>query len=411
MGINVAVLAPEFLPVWGGVGTYVVELVRNFPRDVEVHVITPFRKGIGTQRASSNDYDFENLFGDNVHIHFLSTASDTFVYNFKFQIAIWRTLKTIIEREDIDIVHSNAGHMPDLFINPLKLKVPIVTTIHSTLTGQLEAINKVKSKFSQLEFSEQMTLLSSLFLKHSEKMYYTNSIRYYIAVSKWSKKQVMIEKYLKSDVVKVIYNGVDPVKFNPRKKTEAKKYFPKLTEIKGPKILYLSRFVEKKGITYLLKAIPSILRKQDAHFIFAGPGKRPDFERYGIPQESYTFLGYVDHELTPFLYVLSDIFVLPSLYENFPISILEAMASGAPVISTAVGGIPEMITSGYNGILLPPKDSDSLANALVTLIEDHNLMKKMARNARKTVLRKFTWKKTAELTKRYYEDILWGGTE
>ncbi|RLI52394.1 MAG: hypothetical protein DRP09_18020 [Candidatus Thorarchaeota archaeon] len=403
--MKIAMLAPEFLPVWGGVGTYVVELVRNFPKDVEVHVITPFRKRIGNRVVSSGDYDFEEMFGNNVHIHFLSTASDTFIYNAKFQIALFQALNKIINREDIDIVHSNAGHMPDLFIKPTKLGVPVVTTIHSTLTGQLGAIKQTGSKFFQLEFSEQMTLLLSPFLMWSENIYYTNN-RYYITVSKWSKRRVTNEKRLEPHTVKVIYNGVDPVKFNPRRKKEAKEHFSELTDIGAPKVLYLSRLVEKKGVNILLRVIPKILKKLDAHFVFAGPGKDSYFKKYEIPEKHYTFLGYVDHELTPFLYALADIFVLPSFYENFPISILEAMASETAVVSTNVGGIPEMIASGYNGILIPPKDVDSLANALIQLIENDHLRKKIERNARKTILRKFTWRRTAKLTVEYYEEIL-----
>ncbi|MBC7110177.1 MAG: hypothetical protein H5T46_04135, partial [Archaeoglobi archaeon] len=76
MTIRVAMLAPEFLPVWGGIGTYIVELVKNFSKDIEVHVITPFRKKLGSSAVSSSDYNFEEMFGDNVHIHFLSTATD-----------------------------------------------------------------------------------------------------------------------------------------------------------------------------------------------------------------------------------------------------------------------------------------------------------------------------------------------
>lgn len=405
--MKIAMLAPEFLPVWGGVGTYVVELARHFPKDVEIHIITPFRKKIGTAKSSSSDYDFERIFGDNVHIHFLSTASDTFIYNAKFQIAILRKLKQVISHHGIDIVHSNAGHMPDLFINPTKLGVPIVTTIHSTLLSQLGVIKQADFKFSQLEFSEQMTLLLGPVLTYSERLYY-NTMRRYITVSKWSKKQVVNEKNLEPYSIRVIHNGIDPSRFNPWRKKEAKSHFPKLVDIDAPKVLYLSRLVGKKGVDILMRAIPKILKSTDAHFIFAGPGKDSYFKKYNLSNKRYTFLGYVDHELTPSLYALADIFVLPSFYENFPISVLEAMASEIAVVATNVGGIPEMITPGYNGVLIPPKDIDSLANALIMLIENDHLRKKMGRNARKTVLRKFTWEKTAKLTVEYYEEILSG---
>jgi len=394
-------LTPELYPVWGGLGTYALELSRAMPKDVEFHIVTPRREAFGKFRIdeSVNVPDLPS----NIFIHYIGTAKDTFIYNFKFQANCFLYLPRLIERYDIDIVHGNGT--ATLFVNPSKLDVPVVNTIHSTIGGQIRTIKETGSKFSQLEFSEKMTLLLGPFLESLEHLYYVKN-QYYITVSKFSKSRLVEEKKVKPENITFIYNGVDPTKFSSKRRKEAKKHFPMLADIEAPKVLYLSRFIEKKGISILLKAISSILKREDVHFIFAGPGKKPDFDKYGIPQQNYTFLGYINHEETPFLYALSDIFVLPSLYENFPISILEAMASEAAVVSTNVGGIPEMIASGYNGILIPPKDVDSLANALIQLIENDHLRKKIERNARKTILRKFTWRRTAKLTVEYYEEIL-----
>lgn len=399
--MKIAILAPEFLPVWGGVGTYVVELVRNFPKDVEAHVITPFRKRIGNIKVSSDSYDFNELFGNNVHVHFLSTASDTFIYTAKFQLAVLRVLKTIVKQENIKIVHS-AGHLSDLLINPKKLQVPIVITIHSTLEGQIKSIKNMPIR--HLEFSEKFTRFLAPLLIFLENQYYKQRC-YFITVSQLGKKMISKEKMIPEHMIKVIHNGVDTTKFSPNWKNDAIKAFPKLSEIEAVKVLYLSRFIGIKGIYVLLKAIPEVLKKVDAHFIFAGPGITPDFALYGVPEHAYTYLGYIS-ETRPLIYAIADIFVLPSFYENFPISVLEAMASETAVVATNVGGIPEMITSGYNGVLIPPKDVDSLVNALVLLIENDYLRRKIGKNARKTVLKKFTWKQTAKKTKEYYEYIL-----
>src|SRR3972149_10282946 len=88
--MKICMLAPEFLPVWGGVGTYIVDLVRHLPKDTEVHVVTPMREGFGKDKISSSDYDFSKYFGNNVHVHFISDANDTFVYNAKFQYSCLR---------------------------------------------------------------------------------------------------------------------------------------------------------------------------------------------------------------------------------------------------------------------------------------------------------------------------------
>lgn len=403
--MRIAMLAPEFLPVWGGVGTYVVELVRNLPKDVEIHVITPFRKKIGNKAASSEDYDFEKIFGNNVHLHFLSTASDTFIYNAKFQLAVVRRLRDIVRRENVDIVHSNAAHMPDMLINPAKLGVPIVTTIHTTLEGQIKSIKNTPTR--ELEFSEKMTKFLAPFLIFLENHYYKQR-NFFITVSQLGKKILSKEKTIPECMIRVIHNGINVVKFSPNWRKDAIKTFPKLSDMEAVKILYLSRLIGKKGIHVLLKAIPKVLERVNAHFIFAGPGIVPDFPSYGLPEDAYTYLGYISEAHKPLIHALADVFVLPSFYENFPISILEAMASETAVVATDVGGIPEMIASGYNGVLIPPRNVDALANALIRLTENNRLRKKIGRNARKTVLRKFTWKRAAELTVEYYEEILSG---
>ncbi|MCO6042252.1 glycosyltransferase family 4 protein [Thermococcus alcaliphilus] len=400
MGIRVAMLAPEFLPVWGGVGTYAVELVRNFPEDVEVHVITPFRERIGDKMASSADYDFEKMFGNNVHIHFLSKARDTFIYNAKFQLAIWRSLKDIVRREGINIVHS-AGGLPDLLINPSELEVPIVNTIHSTLRWQINDLREIS--FSEMEFSEKMTKILALGLKWLEDMYYKKRFNL-ITVSQFGKKRIVKENNIPCEYIEVIHNGVDVERFTPQNRRKAKELYGDIIEKEGVKVLYLSRFVARKGFNLLLRAIPEVLKKVDAHFIFAGPGIKPNFEVFRIPKGTYTYLGYVYPP--DYLYSIADIFVLPSFTENFPMSVLEAMASEVCVLATNVGGIPEMVKNKYNGLLIPTKDVDALIRSLVYLIENDRERKKMAKNARRTVVEKFTWKKSAELTLEYYKEIL-----
>jgi glycosyltransferase involved in cell wall biosynthesis len=393
-------LAPEFLPVWGGVGTYIVEIAKNVPKDVEVHVVTPKRTGFGNQIIEV-DTKLHEIFPENVHIHYLGKAKDTFIYNFTFQLNCWRHIYSMIKEYDIDIIHSSSA-MPDLFISPKKVGVPIVTTIHTTTEGQANTIKSSGTKFSQLEFSEKMTLFLSHFLKFLEDRYY-NSNGYYLTVSEWAKKQIIREKKIDAGRIEVIHNGVDSDEFNPYKKKEAKNYFPELSEISCPKILFLSRLIGSKGIRFLLKAVPKILEKVDAHFIFAGAGMTPSLN---ISKEDYTFLGYVPHEKTPYLYALSDIFILPSLSENFPISILEAMSSELAVIATNVGGIPEMITHGEDGFLIQPMASEDIVNSVVTLIRDGSLRREIGNNARENVKKKFNWENTVVETKRYYEEVL-----
>ena len=95
------------------------------------------------------------------------------------------------------------------------------------------------------------------------------------------------------------------------------------------------------------------------------------------------FLGQRDD--IPDLLAALDIFVLPSHSEGVSLALLEAMAAGLPVIATAVGGLPEVVTDGVNGLLIPPQDPEALAQALARLLDDPALAKKLGENARQHV--------------------------
>jgi glycosyltransferase involved in cell wall biosynthesis len=104
---------------------------------------------------------------------------------------------------------------------------------------------------------------------------------------------------------------------------------------------------------------------------------------------------------------ISDVFVLSSVErEGLSIAIIEAMASGLPVVSTLVGGIPEVVEDGMNGFVVAPNDDGALAEALETLIRDENLRKKMGANGRDTYLRKFTMRKMLLNLETLYDHLL-----
>jgi glycosyltransferase involved in cell wall biosynthesis len=396
--MNIMMLAPEFLPVWGGVGTYIVEMARHL-KDIELHILTPSRTGFGNEKLET-DYDLEEIFPENVHIHFVSKASDTFLYNAKFQYACFKNAPHIIKENKIDIIHSHTAHMPDILLNLRKLDIPTITTVHTTIKGQRNGTSNSGAGFFDLESSEKMTYLMYPFLRIMEEHYFKEN-NSYIVVSDWMKNQIIEEQHLNSNDVSVVHNGVNPNTFDPKKAKDAEELFPQLFEIDKPKILFSSRFVERKGARFLLNAIPNILKNVDAHFIFAGTGKI----NLNIPSENYTFLNYVDYLKMPYLYCSSDMFILTSLYENFPLTVLEAMSSGLGVISTDVGGVPELINP-ENGILIPKGDVSAITENIINLVENDQLRNNLGTNARKTIEKKFTWDLAAKKTRMVYEQAL-----
>lgn len=163
-----------------------------------------------------------------------------------------------------------------------------------------------------------------------------------------------------------------------------------------PVVLALARLAPQKGLSYLLQAAVQI---PEAVFAIAGDGP----ERATLETQARTlgvdgrviFLGYQTDVAA--LLAGCDVFVLPSLYEGLPISVLEAMAAGKPVVATAVGGTDEAVLPGQTGLLVPPADPLALADALRSILSNPTLARRLALAGQRRVQEEFT---TAEMVQR-----------
>jgi glycosyltransferase involved in cell wall biosynthesis len=177
-------------------------------------------------------------------------------------------------------------------------------------------------------------------------------------------------------------------------------------------ILYVGQLIERKGIKHLLKALalvdPALLRKCRVAIVGNGP-ERGRLEwlagKLGL-SEYITFTGKVSDEELLDWYAAADIFVLPSLSEGRPTVINEAMASECAVIASDVSGIPEQVTDGRNGFLVPPADPVALAGKIAYLLENENVIAAMGRNSRNKIIdEKITWEGYAERMVRIYGQV------
>jgi glycosyltransferase involved in cell wall biosynthesis len=152
----------------------------------------------------------------------------------------------------------------------------------------------------------------------------------------------------------------------------------------------VARLYVTKGLQYLLSAIPLVQRKYpDVKFRVYGDGPiRQELLNYaqqlGLDGETIFVGSFTTREELNQIMAQTDIFVLSSILEGQPVTLVEAMAYGCPIVSTSVGGIPELIEDGVNGLLCEPADPNCLARKICALIDDHNLRDRLGSEARRS---------------------------
>lgn len=210
----------------------------------------------------------------------------------------------------------------------------------------------------------------------------------------------------------VVHNGLDTDRFT-------RPAGPELTRLReslalpaaARPISVVAYLTERKGHRYLLDAVAQLRTSvPDLVLLVVGDGPlRADLagraESLGIP-DRVRFLGARSD--IPGILALSEVAVLPSLWEPFGLAALEAMAVETPVVVTRTGGLPEFVTQGENGCLVPPADAAALAHSIGELLRDREAARRMGRAGRSTVMNRFTARHVAAAYQELYEHHLGG---
>jgi glycosyltransferase involved in cell wall biosynthesis len=228
-----------------------------------------------------------------------------------------------------------------------------------------------------------------------------------IAVSRIVKRRFV---WLKKDIVETIYNGVDTHKFSPgSSQGDLRKKF----RIDSQDIVIgtVGRLSPEKGLEYLISAIRDVVNEYpQTKVLIVGDGD----EKYRLSlQEKVKELELSSHiffvgfyEDVPQILKCMDIFSLPSLFEAFNRSLLEAMACGLPVVATAVGGNVEIVQNGVNGLLVPPSNPGALALAITELLKDKEKARKMGLEGKLLVEKNFSIDINVRKIEKLYLQIL-----
>lgn len=203
-----------------------------------------------------------------------------------------------------------------------------------------------------------------------------NKADYFIVLSEEWKQ--FFAPIVEPEKIKIIENGI------PVKERKVKNY-------DNHKVVFLGRLSTTKGIRELLACIPALkARYDDLEVYLGGVWEEEELRLLAQEQESTVhFLGWIDAEKREQLLESCSIFVLPTYFEGQPISLLEAMEAGCAVVVSRVGGIPQIVTDGINGIMIRPKDVTSLTEGLERALESGENRKRLGEAARETILEKY----------------------
>ena len=308
------------------------------------------------------------------------------IYGFFSYFGCYRLARRLARESKIDLIHAHCV-LPDGFAAVLlgrKMNLPVVCTAYG----------------SEIRLYPRRSRLTRWATKWALRR-----IGCVIAVSQDLRETIF--SMVGTRQVEVIHNAADPATFTPLQKGEAraKLDLPRDKRI----ILFVGNLVPVKGIEYLLEAM-ALLPRQDFLLCLVGDGElktalASQARRLGIAQKC-RLVGRRPHAEVPWWLSAADCLVLSSLSEGLPTILAEAMLCRVPIVATAVGGIPEIVSDGSSGLLVPVKDPAALARGVDAVLMNDARVCTMVEHAESRAKSDLTWELNARKVLALYRDLV-----
>ena len=368
--MKVALVSPYDFTWPGGVTAHISQLAEQFTRGGhDVKILAPH----SPSGKIPDDIDFVP-FGRSVPI-----PSGGSVARLSLSVWLHRRVKDLLSRERFDVVHLHEPLMP---------VVPLFA-LQGTNSLNVGTFHAAYGRFRNYGWS------------HPILKYWFKRLDGLIAVSPVARQYV--SRFFPGEY-RIIPNGIDVDYFSKEREP-----IPGLDDGKL-NILFVGRMEKRKGLRYLLEAYGKLKWDfRDIRLLVVGPGNL-DKDCYRILSErnleDVVFLGSVPYHELPRYYQSAHICCAPATgRESFGIVLLEAMASGKPIVASRIPGYATVLSHGEQGLLVSPKDSASLSEALALLIRNPELREQMAERGRQTV-EQYRWEEVARQVMDYYLDLL-----
>ena len=330
-----------------------------------------------------------NQFFENVFFHEVELSTYPLFEHSLYDLALTSKMLEVIDFEELDLMHVHyaiphavSAYLARQVLRRSKKNLKFITTLHGTditLVG-LEPSFMPLVKFS-IEESDGVT-----------------------AVSRFLKEKTLTNYNIEKDI-EVIYNFIDIEKYKPKESELFRKHIAPC----GEKVLvHTSNFRLVKRVADTIRVLEKVKKEVPAKLVLVGDGPdRSDCERLAREldlQKDVIFLGKQDG-LTEILNA-ADLFLMPSQSESFGLSALEAMACGVPVVSTSVGGLPELNIHNETGYIAEIGDIDRMAKYAVELLTNEKRYKSFSKNSRDRAVKNFDKNLIVPKYVDYYEKVL-----
>lgn len=356
----------------GGGESYLLSLVENLDRNLFEPVVLSFTDGPMVERLKNQG----------IKVYVIHTEKP-------FDFTVWKKVKNLIEKEQIDIVHAHGTRAnSNMFWAARKAGVPLIYTCHAW-----------SFHLDQNPLKKKLRVLSEDFL--------TSKAKVNICGSK-ANRDTGRQLFRSFDAV-VINNSIDSKKFDPYGQY---KDVRKELNIGKDEIIITSvaRFTLQKQPLKLIAAFAEVCKQvSNVRLLMVGDGEEKEKARQLVQKlnigERVIFQPF--RQDVPDVLAACDIFVLPSLWEAFPIALLEAMSMGKAVIGTNVDGTPEIIEHNVNGILIGIENLEKdLVEPMVLLCKDHDLRSRFQQNAIKSIYNTYNVETLARKNEEVYQQLV-----
>ncbi len=400
---NILMLTPDYPPVYGGIGTHVYNLCRHLSSygcNILVLVARFLGKNSSIDFTNSNFYEYND---NEVTVVEFNTSTDTFLHGIYEDKTCTQSeeffaysnvnqnyflLKYILEYFDsrkinmeFDLIHMHDAYHA-VVSNVLKkvYNIPLIVTLHSINSGSNSLIDNFR-RFSVYNGDLSIFVSDSL-------------------------KQKAIERYSINDTehFKVVHNGVEINEEIFTRNTND------INQKSTNRIVFCGRLVSVKGVDILLKAFRMLCEKvEDAQLVIIGDGILKDELKLLCIQQNISdrvvFVGQLDNIEVRNYFRNSDIVAVPSREEPFGLVAIEAMSEKTCVVCSNVGGLKEIVKSGYTGMLFENENYAQLADVLIELMNNKELRFSLAENGFKEA-NNYSWNKTSEQIFSYYNELI-----